>query len=1262
MQKMNLSLPGFFFIIITVFSVTNTSAQPHFAVDTTYLTGTAISKVRSSFNGEIWFIDGNGTQHIYRITRTGDLEDHTLKFAVPLQSRIVDLVCPDTNEVVAGTSDQYAFRYKNGMLSRIDTKSGISNPDNQVNSLFLRRDIIKQYSTIFQDNTIFGIATPGEAYFSQSAEQPLTQIKGDFLNMQGKKFLSKDDYFLFSFPTPLGTQVRYYNYSLTMDYPLYSLEEYGEALCGNVMHYDNGGIYGSFIGFEKGFITRSQLGYYRFLTSQAIHAIVEIRPYGTLIAADSGLYYSGDVMDLAKIDLNIGEFAAYDIENSNGNIYIATNKGLLKIFLTDCSVYKADFDQDKQYADIEKYETVQFNAGLSNGTKSVLWDFGDSTFSNKPFVTHTYSKNGNYRIKLTSSNGYCTNSTSNILVALSGTSGQALSLDDISLIPANDYSSSVETICVADLDGDIQPELFLPPLAFYKLVQTDTIRFIPEEFSEAWIHKAVIGDLNNDGLNEIISGTDIFINDGNLNFTKKTISGETVFYSTSPSCLLDYNNDGKLDIAAGDEYKFAVFINKGNFNFEKVNGLFDSESAPMGINWFDIDNDDDPDLWLNRGYYYPNSLYINYNGSFKKKDYGLLTSLHGQSIVTGDLNNDKKADLYLSDYDRNYLFISIDDTLKSSNATWLTNEFYPLMQGISMVMQKSSLADFDNNGYQDCLKDNNRIFMNYGNMVFKNRLDSQFTSIGLFGLTNIGVADISNDGKVDLILDNAGISFQDNIHRDMIMFNTTNTKNHWIKFNCLGTKSNYNAIGAKIFVKSKNTDGDFWQYRYIESSQNNSNQNGYELHFGLADSPEADTTEVLWPSGQRSYYAGLAADKTYTLVEPFIRYEGETTVCENEPALLTMPKADDISYEWTLNDTLVQAGGNQHRIRKPGEYKCIIHYALFTDTTASIVFHLKKVSPSTIRFEKDSIFCPGDSIRILSAEYPGASYRWLFDGSYDSTEISPSVYYSGNLPLLQILKNDLNCYDTSNILYPKHHPVPQVKFRGSAEFCDGDTVVISVDSIYTKYLWSDSDTTFTTKLSTNKPLYVQIWNEYNCLSTDTFKHVVWPVPFSNLGTDRTIAFSDVIYLDVCVPNSQNYTYNWFDGPGGCNRYIRGEKLNIGKHSLSLEVISDHECSSSDTIMVEVLLSTKYETLNEKDVLVFPNPSYGEFKIYVNNNLVSTNTVISIFDQAGNLLDTRTFNLKYPQVVDFKFERKGTGQYILRVSGNNHYSQEKILIL
>ncbi|MDC7994052.1 FG-GAP repeat domain-containing protein [Altibacter sp. HG106] len=124
--------------------------------------------------------------------------------------------------------------------------------------------------------------------------------------------------------------------------------------------------------------------------------------------------------------------------------------------------------------------------------------------------------------------------------------------------------------------------------------------------------KAYIQDMNNDGHQDIVAlfaqgdeGIDIFYNDGKANFTRERVLSFSPSMGSSFFNLMDYNNDGALDIVftAGDnaDYKpvlkpwhgVYVFTNNGDNEFKQevfvhLNGAYNAV-----VNDFDGDGDMD---------------------------------------------------------------------------------------------------------------------------------------------------------------------------------------------------------------------------------------------------------------------------------------------------------------------------------------------------------------------------------------------------------------------------------------------------------------------------------------------------------------------------------------------------------------------------------------------------------------------------------------------------------------------------------------------
>jgi len=86
--------------------------------------------------------------------------------------------------------------------------------------------------------------------------------------------------------------------------------------------------------------------------------------------------------------------------------------------------------------------------------------------------------------------------------------------------------------------------------------------------------------------------------------------------------------------------------------------------------------------------------------------------------------------------------------------------------------------------------------------------------------------------------------------------------NHWIKIRLEGTKSNRNAIGARVLAHY----GGKVQAQTVTSQLSYLSVNDPRLHFGLGDATTADI-EIFWPSGAKESYAGFPANQLHTIKE-----------------------------------------------------------------------------------------------------------------------------------------------------------------------------------------------------------------------------------------------------------------------------------------------------------------------------------------------------------------------------------------------------------
>jgi ASPIC and UnbV/FG-GAP-like repeat len=148
------------------------------------------------------------------------------------------------------------------------------------------------------------------------------------------------------------------------------------------------------------------------------------------------------------------------------------------------------------------------------------------------------------------------------------------------------------------------------------------------------------------------------------------------------------------------------------------------------------------------------------------------------------------------------------------------------------------------------------------NCLYRNDGDGTFTEVAWVNGADrvedgrgLAIFDYDRDGRPDLLVRNYRQPAQ-------ILHNQAPMR-HWIAFALTGTRSNRDAVGA--VVRLRTTAG--WQTRVVTAGSAYLSAQSKVLHFGLGDAPRADVVEITWPSGLRTTLGPLGADRRWMLVE-----------------------------------------------------------------------------------------------------------------------------------------------------------------------------------------------------------------------------------------------------------------------------------------------------------------------------------------------------------------------------------------------------------
>jgi enediyne biosynthesis protein E4 len=441
---------------------------------------------------------------------------------------------------------------------------------------------------------------------------------------------------------------------------------------------------------------------------------------------------------------------------------------------------------------------------------------------------------------------------------------------------------------------------------------------------KGWGMGVSVMDFDNDGWQDIyvtgFGGNVLYRNLGNCKFENVTEkAGLRVGGFSTGAAWADYDRDGLLDVFVpryvsidvnnlpefGSSDKFCryrgvmvqcgpgglpgesdfLFRNRGDGTFEDVSkkaGVDDpNHYYGMQAVWADYDNDGWPDLYVpNDGK--PNYLYHNkHDGTFE--DVGLLSgaalSLDGKEqgsmgVDFGDFDHDGRLDIFVTN------FVDEPDALYWNQGDqgfldigWKAG----IGQATSpLVGWGTAFFDFDNDGWLDIFEANGHVYpqMDYVKggagykqtvLLYRNNRDRTFEDVtALAGLDKLtpesrrGAAfgDINNDGKVDILVLNVG-------QPPTLLLNRTQSSNHAVMFNLVGTKSNKAAIGARVTV----TTSTFSQIAEVKSGTSYLSQNDLRLHFGLGTDTTMKAVEISWPSGKKEMLQDVPADFIYTIVE-----------------------------------------------------------------------------------------------------------------------------------------------------------------------------------------------------------------------------------------------------------------------------------------------------------------------------------------------------------------------------------------------------------
>jgi len=231
----------------------------------------------------------------------------------------------------------------------------------------------------------------------------------------------------------------------------------------------------------------------------------------------------------------------------------------------------------------------------------------------------------------------------------------------------------------------------------------------------------------------------------------------------------------------------------------------------------------------------------------------------------------------------------------------------------------------------------------------------------------------------------------------------------------------------------------------------------------------------------------------------------------------------------------------------------------------------------SIKLEAQNVvhLCIGDNHNFGVPDNPTSTFDWsVSDPSIATIDSGNGTHHIlidlNNKGVFQLLVEEIDangCIGYDSILVQIHNlPNPNIFAVGPTSFCEGDSVLLQVDSAYSEFLWSNSSTSIYTYADTTANYFVTVTDTNGCSNNSNSVSVnLYPSPIANFIIDGVCVNNTSKLINVSTISIGNIvTSIWYLGNG---EVVYGDSLlntytSVGDYYAELFVTSDYGCLDS----------------------------------------------------------------------------------------------------
>ena len=429
-----------------------------------------------------------------------------------------------------------------------------------------------------------------------------------------------------------------------------------------------------------------------------------------------------------------------------------------------------------------------------------------------------------------------------------------------------------------------------------------------------------------------------------------------------------------------------------------------------------------------------------------------------------------------------------------------------------------------------------------------------------------------------------------------------------------------------------------------------------------------------------------------------------TTVCAGTPVLYTVNTVNAGSspmYVWSVNNVILSGASSYSYTPVNGDVvRCwiISSYSCSQPDTASSWVTMTVnpiVTPAlSLNIAGGDTTCLGNAVTINAAPVgggPAPLYQWFVNTVAVGTP-APAYTYTpanGDIIVADMVSNapcrTATSASASKIITVSPYVAPVVTLSSNMgpTVCDGYPVIYTATQLNggwsPSYQWSVNGTNtgvgpgYTYMPINSDVVSVTLTSSFPCAAPTTATTnmlmtvlpVVAPVGSIDVSPGYIVTSGTPVTFTANIVSGGGLspTYQWLRNaipmPGATNSTYTTSTLNDGD-SISLQVINTDPCSGITTFSaVKMSVGSNvgvHDVTNNQGVMILPNPTTG--RVTVEMSFTSDNTVISIVDLTGKVLDVKTTK---ESRVDMDLSNYAKGIYFINIqSGAANYHQKIVV--